>query len=182
MSLAIDYFAFDSNAFDFYRASSSPSTHALDTFEAPETHNLGRQTPASLQSLSYDSILIPSSVIGASEASRQKLLRELEGYATLQAGWDGYEGEPANPQSIIDARVFISSLPSQLRYPKPMLASDGEVSLFWEAEGQYLEASFPGDCTYHYIFNAPGIRVGADDVPVSSPKLEATFLSYLACF
>lgn len=181
MSLAIDYFAFESNAFDFYNVSSRSVQDELEEFDLPESLDLGRQIPASYLNISYDSILIPSSLVGSVDAARQKLRRELESYATLQAGWDGYEGEPANSHSIVDARVFICSLPPQYVTPKPMLASDGEVSLFWEIEGKYLEASFPGDGTYHFIFNAPGIRVGTDDLPVTTPTIDEQFLSYLAC-
>lgn len=172
--------AYFENEFDFYSASSESLPFELENLAAGAACGLGKQTPASYLELSYDSILVPSTLVGAKESAMQRLRRELESYKSLKEGWDGYCAEPANQHSIMDARVFLSSLPESLPVPSPMLASDGEVSLFWETGKGYLEASFPGDSTYHYIFNAPGIRVGADDLPVTTPTIDRIFAAYLA--
>lgn len=181
MSLAIDYSAFESNAFDFYNGDSPSIWEGVGDLLTQDPCALGKQIPASYQNLAYDSLLIPATLVSAGDVVRQKLMREIDTYRCLQEGWDGYSAAPANRHSIVDARVFISSLPPQHPLPKPMLASDGEVSLFWEHEDVYLEASFPGDGTYHYIFNAPGVRIGADDLHVTCPTIDTKFLSYLAC-
>lgn len=172
--------AYFENEFDFYSATSQFLPDELESLASAEACGLGKQTPASYLELSYDSILIPSTLLGSKESVMQKLRRELESYKSLKEGWDGYGAEPANPRSMMDARVFLSSLPERYDVPAPMLASDGEVSLFWETAQGYLEASFPGDGTYHYIFNAPGTRVGGDDLPVTTPTIDMTFESYLA--
>ncbi|UDU81223.1 hypothetical protein [Pseudomonas sp. HN2-3] len=168
------------NEFDFYSATSESQAFELENLASGIACGLGKQTPASYLELSYDSINVPASLVGAKESAMQKLRRKLDSYKSLKEGWDGYCAEPANRDSIVDARVFLSSLPENLPVPSPMLASDGEVSLFWETSDGYLEASFPGDGTYHYIFNAPGIRVGADDIPVTTPTIDQKFAAYLA--
>lgn len=107
------------------------------------------------------------------------LLRELASYADLEPEWDGYSAEPANVDSIAEARVFISSLPTGCPVPRSTLASDGEISLYWDRNGHYLETSFPGDGTYHFIFSAPGVRFGSKDIYVTTPTIDPEFLSYL---
>lgn len=124
--------------------------------------------------------LIPSTHEMGKILKSQKLYQDLAAYSKLEPGWDGYNADPVMPGSLIDARVFVSSLPPQYFLPEPMLASDGEISLYWEINGVYLEASFPGDGTYHYIFNAGSVRFASDDVHVSSPLVNREFLSYLA--
>lgn len=168
------------NEFDFYSATSESLAFELENLAAGAACGLGKQIPASYLELSYDSILVPSTLVGAKESAMQKLRRELDSYKSLKEGWDGYCAELANRDSIMDARVFLSSLPDSPPVPSPMLASDGEVSLFWETSKGYLEASFPGDSTYHYIYNAIDIRVGADDIPVTTPTIDPVFALYLA--
>lgn len=107
------------------------------------------------------------------------LVRELAGYADLEPEWDGYSAEPANVDSITEARIFISSLPTGCPVPRSTIASDGEISLYWDKVGNYLEASFPGDGTYHYIYTAPGVRFGSKDIHVTMPTIDPEFLAYL---
>ncbi|MBI6884298.1 hypothetical protein [Pseudomonas putida] len=181
MSHAIDYFAFNHEAYNYYIPSAAACDEDYDAFDFLEPEVLGKNDIASYVDLTYDSILIPSSLESSKCAAKHQLLRSLESYAALKAGWDGYSADPANAQSIMDARVFISTLPEQYVLPKDMLASDGEVSLYWECGDTYLEVSFPGDNTYHFIFNAPGIREGRDDLPVTCPLINPQFISFLAC-
>lgn len=107
------------------------------------------------------------------------LVRQVASYADLEPEWDGYAAEPANVDSITEARIFISSLPTGCPVPRSTLASDGEISLYWDKDGRYLEASFPGDGSYHYIYTAPGIRFGSKDIHVSMPTIDPEFLAHL---
>lgn len=111
--------------------------------------------------------------------ARWALLRELASYADLEPEWDGYSAESANADSITEARVFITSLPTNCPVPRSSLASDGEISLYWAKNGHYLEASFPGDGTYHFIYTAPGVRFGSKDIHVTTPTIDSEFLAYL---
>lgn len=117
---------------------------------------------------------------GARVAAVQRLYREIESYLALESGWDGYDADDANKGSIQEARVFIAALPSQYKVPKSTIASDGEISLYWAQEDRYLEASFPGDGTYHYIYSAPGERFGSPDIAVTIPTINPEFVSYLS--
>jgi hypothetical protein len=123
--------------------------------------------------------LLPSTLESTKALNLRALYQELGGYSDLKPGWDGYDADAVMSESQVEARVFLSSLPPRLDLPKPMLASDGEISLYWDLRGAYLEASFPGDGTFHYIFNKGSFRFASDDHPVTSPVLNAEFLSFL---
>lgn len=117
---------------------------------------------------------------------RKSLKNTIIEYLMLPSGWDGYSGQSGRLDSIVDALVFVESLPTYLACPKSMLASDGEVSVYWEFSDSsgsdsidvpfYLEVSFPGDSTYHYIANIAQERIGVDNVPletcISHPHLQ----------
>lgn len=117
---------------------------------------------------------------------RKSLKNTIIEYLMLPSGWDGYSGQSGRLDSIVDALVFVESLPADRACPKSMLASNGEVSVYWELsessssgnidEPFYLEVSFPGDSTYHYIANSAQERIGVDDVPlgtcISHPHLQ----------
>lgn len=117
---------------------------------------------------------------------RKSLKNTIIEYLMLPSGWDGYSGQSGRLDSIVDALVFIESLPVDRVSPESMLASDGEVSLYWKLcdsgasgdmkESFYLEVSFPGDSTYHYITSSAQERFGVDDVPletcISHPHLQ----------
>jgi hypothetical protein len=109
----------------------------------------------------------------------KRLYSHLISYLSLEPGWDGYDGEPASTQSMVDAFWFLKSLPSRFEAPIPMLAGDGEISLFWESDTHYLEASFPGDGSYHYIYNAPNHRFASEDLSLGADGLNELFLQQL---
>lgn len=113
------------------------------------------------------------------EMNRARLEGKLGEYAALSEGWDGYEGVPARPQSVIDARRFLDSLYARAPIPKPMLAGNGEISLFWESEGDYAEASFPGDGTFHYFIDSPDLTVNEDDLAIGRGALPGKLAAFL---
>ncbi|AZO85930.1 hypothetical protein BOO88_25890 [Stutzerimonas stutzeri] len=60
-----------------------------------------------------------------------------------------------------------------------MLAGDGEISLFWKDNGCYLEVSFPGDNTYHYIFKNDKEQFASPDIPFDGNGLDASLTAHL---
>ncbi|MFU2928702.1 MULTISPECIES: hypothetical protein [Pseudomonadaceae] len=157
------------------------SSTILDSFDFPQSD--ARSVGHEIQSYaSYDigtGALLAQTHKLSQFAKRSKLLLTLEEYGKLQFGWDGYSGEAATRESITDARLFISVLPERFDLPVPMLACDGEISLYWETASSYLEASLPGDGTFHYIFNNPSKRVASDDIEISVPNINKEFLGCL---
>jgi hypothetical protein len=113
------------------------------------------------------------------EVNMGRLYSVLSSYERLGYDWDGYGGEPANHCSMVDAIEFLQLLPLSSEVPIPMLAGDGEISLFWEARDNYLEASFPGDGTFHYIFNSGVERFASLDLSLNETKLGSEFFPYL---
>lgn len=108
------------------------------------------------------------------------LLEALEQYACLSFDWDGYGGVPASPGAVASAKAFIRRLPDNTLLPEPMLAGSGEISLYWENGAAYIEASFPGDDTYHFFSeNCVGGPSG-DDLSASAVELDAGLQGALA--
>lgn len=106
------------------------------------------------------------------------LEQELQSYLALPPDWDGYGGVPS-PQSVIeDALKWLATLPLGGAPPLPMVAGDGEVSLYWNVGDLYLEVSFPGDSTYHFIATYGKERVGSDDLSISVAAEDSTFVKY----
>lgn len=122
---------------------------------------------------------LPPTHIYSRELNMSRLFATLNSYRNLEANWDGYGGEPATYESMIDALEFLHSLPVRFPAPIPMLAGDGEISLFWEDNDRYLEASFPGDATYHYIFNAGDEKFASDDLPLNGRSMDDSFLTHI---
>lgn len=151
-------FDFPSSGLSPFSATNIPSYGTYDMASAtllPQTHGLSRFM------------------------GKVRLSRALERYKELEAGWDGYSADAAIPESVIEARLFLSVIPERFDLPVPMLACDGEVSLYWETSTAYLETSFPGDGTFHYIFNAPGQRIASDDIDIGVPSINKEFLGCL---
>jgi hypothetical protein len=107
-----------------------------------------------------------------------RLLDKLYSYRGLCRDWDGYGGEPATYESFTSALAFVERLPIRFNAPIPMLAGDGEISLFWKDHGFYLEISFPGDGTYHYIFQSYEEQFASDDIPFEN-GLDASLIAFM---
>ncbi|MEQ4308560.1 hypothetical protein ABNM12_11420 [Pseudomonas syringae] len=170
MSTARDYFY-------------GPSTQVADSMDVAAYFSGRPSYQAQPQTIgSYNLVndtLLPATHESSKAIKMRGLYQELASYSELKPNWDGYGADPALTASLIDARIFVSSLPPRFELPKPMLASDGEISLYWDLCGAYLETSFPGDGTFHYIFNKGPIRFSSDDHPVTSPSIPVEFLSFL---
>lgn len=108
-----------------------------------------------------------------------KLTERLHMYRGLDEGWDGYNGAPATFGSFTNTIEFVKKLPIRFTLPVSMLAGDGEISLFWKCDGHYLEASFPGDNTYHFIYKSGDSKYASPDLMLDSPQLDAKFIEIL---
>lgn len=108
-----------------------------------------------------------------------RVLDKLYSYRGLCQDWDGYGGEPATYASFSNAVEFVNRLPIRFNAPVSMLAGDGEISLFWKDNGCYLEVSFPGDNTYHYIFQNGKEQFASADIPLNGSGLDASLTAYL---
>lgn len=72
---------------------------------------------------------------------------ELQSYADLQDGWDGDDSIAPSRLDIMRALTFVSSLPSALPLPTPMISSSGEIGLYWDNGISYLDINFDYDGT-----------------------------------
>ncbi|MDY7567499.1 hypothetical protein QN400_21340 [Pseudomonas sp. RTC3] len=113
------------------------------------------------------------------EFGMYRLIDKLHSYRSLYKDWDGYGGEPATYASWSNALEFVSRLAIRFSAPVPMLAGDGEISLFWKKDGRYLEISFPGDNTYHFIFQYSQEQFASDDISLEGNYLDDTLIAYM---
>lgn len=108
---------------------------------------------------------LPITVEGGTEAAFERLFQQLQSYANLPAGWDGYEGLPAKTRSLSDAVRLLSLISKSLPIPRAMLSSDGEISLYWESGVNYAEIDFPGDGTFYYFCESSDTYFDEDGLP-----------------
>ena len=91
-----------------------------------------------------------------------------------EVNWDGYEGIAASSETVNDAIKFINKLPSNTTVPRPGLSGDGEISLFWEDNGVYIDIGFFGDGKYTlYAKDSQEIEYLRDDIDLSDPLPDA---------
>ncbi len=91
-------------------------------------------------------------------SGEDKLHAELLAYLDLPEGWNGYEGEPASFDAVIDAIDFLKMRPDDIPLPYPQIAPDGEVGLYWRVDEVYAEVGFYGDgeCSYYAHYTPAG--------------------------
>lgn len=124
---------------------------------------------------------LPATHMLAQQESRNQLYARVHYFTRLPQDWDGYDGIPATYESWISAVEFIQLLPNRVDTPFAMLSGDGEISLFWENAKNYLEVSFPGDGTYHYIFTSQDrdIQFASDDLSLNERSINKNFIKHL---
>lgn len=103
---------------------------------------------------------------------------ELARYPTLRHGWDGYSAEPASPESLRDARRFLSMRPADVPLPHPTLDTGGNVEFCWDSGDLSVVVTFDGGGKFYFIVcrYSGGKETGwggADDCPVDSGWPEA---------
>lgn len=85
------------------------------------------------------------SVTIATRAAMQERLAKLqasvEQLKSLEANWDGEGAAAPNPDHVDALMACISALPLDLSTFRPMLASDGEIGVYWQRADSYAELS-----------------------------------------
>jgi hypothetical protein len=98
-------------------------------------------------------ILIPFSFAEA--------LNEMNGYRSLQPGWDGI-GSVAPKRAIVDDAInFLSNFPFDLPAPEASVSADGGVNWFWSTPDIYATTSFSkaGRFVYYAVDKKSGVKV-----------------------
>ncbi|MWV11174.1 hypothetical protein F3I62_03605 [Pseudomonas sp. R-28-1W-6] len=124
--------------------------------------------------------MLPPTHAKSWEYAMARLTEKLFMYRGLDEDWDGYGGQPATYGSFSNAMEFVQKLTKRFELPASMLAGDGEISLFWKRNGSYLEISFPGDNSYHFIYKDSNEVFASPDLSFDTYQLDSQFIGYLA--
>lgn len=100
------------------------------------------------------------------DKAKEDILR----YQELVKGWDDYEGTTPTEGTINSSFLFIDLIRLE-DFPAPtaMLTVNGEVDLYWETEGRYLEVEFEGEETFLYSVNSKGAVKKVEGLAVNEP-------------
>lgn len=80
----------------------------------------------------------------------KRLRKTLESYAHLTDNWD-FEGAVAPPKEAVeDAISFLHARPEDIPLPLPEVAGVGDVGVYWDANGIFVEVQFGGDRKYSF--------------------------------
>lgn len=153
------------------RSSTFPpaSTPSRWTYRTTDVELESRHRPHTNGIYSFSSVEAAPTLLHGRAVNEQRLIASIRSFRELPRNWDGYGGVAARSRAIADAEAFIERTPKQSALPRASLAGDGEISLYWSDGTRYLEASFPGNGTYHYFCDDGPAPVWAeDDLPVTS--------------
>lgn len=155
----------NSNANSFIPGLIASSTLAIASITSPW---IADDLPTYIQN-------IPSELVKSFFASEgheldiQKLVYSIRNYGTYEHNWDSYEGKPASEKTIQDAINFIKKLPGSIKLPFTGLSGDGEINLFWDAEGIFIDIGFIGDNKFsYYAKDANGKEYSGNYILISS--------------
>lgn len=102
-----------------------------------------------------------------------EVVGKLTSFMELKDGWDGYDGRAPSIDAIQDAISFAEKLNINMKMPKPMLSSDGEVGLFWEKDQNYIDVGFYGEKIYSFYAQFDdGQEILRDDVALEDELQE----------
>jgi len=90
------------------------------------------------------------------EATRQtteseKIIGELRQWQFLNEDWDGEDASAPIAQSIKNAVDFVGLIRDSADLPQPMLHATGNVSLYWNDKGLYVDIEFLSDGRLAYF-------------------------------
>lgn len=122
---------------------------------------------------------LPSTHLKSWDYAMCNLAERLYMYRGLEEDWDGYGGQAATFGSFTNAMEFVKKITRRFDVPASMLAGDGEISLFWRKNGSYLEVSFPGDNSCHFIYKADGEVYASQDISLDTHQLDPKLFDYL---
>ena len=73
----------------------------------------------------------------------------------LDPDWDGYGAQAPSKESVDEAADFLIRWCTRFAAPSPMVSSDGQVGLFWQADGVYIDLRFLGEGRVAYLAKGP---------------------------
>ncbi len=94
-----------------------------------------------------------------------ELYRELSDYQSLSSGWDGLGSISPNEETINQAREFLDTLLSfglHLRLPDVATSADGDIDLYWQVRGSFIDINFTGSHLFSYYARIKGEVVAKD--------------------
>jgi hypothetical protein len=117
------------------------------------------------------------------ENPRKDITDQIKGYLFLEPGWDGYEGIPPSKEVVNDAITMVKALPEGFPLPKPMVAGDGEVGLYWKRGNAFIDIEFSGNglITY-YARAADGREFYGEDIEFSFNEVPSGIIETLGNF
>ena len=91
---------------------------------------------------------------------------ELDSYRNLKPEWDGYDAIPPNFSSISVAKILLRSIyAKELPLPRSMISPDGEVGLYWDWEGVFIDLGVDEDnCISFFSKDKHGKTLGSDEL------------------
>jgi hypothetical protein len=126
------------------------------------------------------SVEVPGWQFPLDDEERSLVVGEILEYPRLQPGWDGSPDDIAPSSAAADqAATFVELLPAFVPVPQPSVAADGEIILFWEDDGLYIEVGFRGGEYLSYFAECLAEKVKGSthvDQMFSSSDNLATFL------
>jgi len=106
--------------------------------------------------------------VDESLTAKDKVSAQLFGFLGLDDDWDGYGAQKPANKAVYDALEYLNLIPKGIPMPVSMASSDGEIGLFWEQQGYYIDVGFYGDDTYSfYAENPSGSSLSDDDQKVN---------------
>lgn len=98
----------------------------------------------------------------------QKAEAIIEGFRSLDSGWDGYSAVPVSDAAVKQAKAFLKLIPTPVPIPKVTLSSEGEIAFYWKNGNSYSEIGLDGDGTYYYFAEINGKRLGSDQLKIGA--------------
>jgi hypothetical protein len=99
------------------------------------------------------------------------LIANLYEYLTLTPDWDGEGGVPPKASAVFEAERFLRLLPEGFPLPKPMVASDGEVGLYWKSPDLHAEVTFTGDGEFSYFGRSGRRSILAENIALPHARM-----------
>ncbi|MBW2708165.1 MAG: hypothetical protein JRD04_02610 [Deltaproteobacteria bacterium] len=149
---------------DFIRTNTSDTSPDTDR-AYDNSSSLNNQTSAKTESS-------PSLIEEFPHYFRKKTVEgELRGYLRLEEGWGGINSVAVPELAVENAVSFLDRFPDDLKQPTPMVATDGEVGLYWRYQSGYVELEFSGDgVMFGYGCDLNGNETFIDDVSLDSSE------------
>ena len=99
------------------------------------------------------------------------LREEIRSYADLPDDWDGDGAVAPCQQAVADALAFLESRPLGIPLPLPEVVPIGDVGVYWDRGGIFVEVQFGGDGAFSYYAERKEGRTivedyGSDGLPL----------------